>query len=179
MQSDNDTVLNCLHDYFVATGVLFQTSCVHTPQQNGKVERKHQHILNVGRALRFQSHLPIYFWGECVLAAAHLINCTHIPLLANKSPFECLTSNSHSFDAIKVFGSLYFAHNHKTHGDKFAKRSRKCIFVGYPFSKKGWRLFDLETKELFVSRDVFFFLRIYIPLVLWKVLIVSRKILLT
>ncbi|KAH7566539.1 hypothetical protein JRO89_XS08G0181400 [Xanthoceras sorbifolium] len=32
-------------------------------------------------------------------------------------------------------------------GDKFASRSRKCLFVRYPFGKKGWKLFNLDTKE--------------------------------
>lgn len=41
-------------------------------------------------------------------------------------------------------------------GDKFASQSRKCVFVGYPFGQKGWRLYDLTTKEFFVSRDVKF-----------------------
>ena len=61
VQSDNGTEFNCLRDYFAATGILFQTSCVGTPQQNGRVERKHKHILQVGRALGFQANLPIYF----------------------------------------------------------------------------------------------------------------------
>ncbi|XP_021746631.1 uncharacterized protein LOC110712474 [Chenopodium quinoa] len=156
VQSDNGTEFNCLRDYFDATGIIFQTPCVGTPQQNGRVERKHKQILSVGRALRFQAKLPIYFWGECVLAAAHLINRTPTPLLQNKTPFEILFDKPPMFDAIRTFGCLCFAHNQKTNGDKFASRSRKCVFVGYPFGKKGWRLYDLEAKVFFVSRDVKF-----------------------
>ena len=144
-----------------AVGIIFQTSCTATPQQNGRVERKHQHILNVGRALRFQAHLLIYFWGESVLAAAHLINRTPSPLLNNKSPFDVLFGFSPAYDAIRTFGCLCFAYNHKTKGDKFASRSRKCVFVGYPFGKKGWKLYDLDSKEFFVSRDVKFFEDVY------------------
>ncbi|XP_078171460.1 uncharacterized protein LOC144565545 [Carex rostrata] len=29
--------------------------------------------------------------------------------------------------------------------NKFESRSRKGVFVGYPFGKKGWRVYDLET----------------------------------
>ena len=63
VQSDNGTELNCLFDYFANTDILFQSSCVGTPQQNRKVEWKHQHILNVSRDLRFQARYPVYFWG--------------------------------------------------------------------------------------------------------------------
>ncbi|KAJ8626780.1 hypothetical protein MRB53_020087 [Persea americana] len=40
--------------------------------------------------------------------------------------------------------------------DKFASRSRRCVFVGYPYGQKGWRLYDLDKCEYFVSRDVVF-----------------------
>lgn len=29
--------------------------------------------------------------------------------------------------------------------------------MGYPYGKKGWTVYDLETNDLFVSRDVEFF----------------------
>uniref|UniRef100_A0A0D3BIV7 Retroviral polymerase SH3-like domain-containing protein n=1 Tax=Brassica oleracea var. oleracea TaxID=109376 RepID=A0A0D3BIV7_BRAOL len=40
--------------------------------------------------------------------------------------------------------------------DKFSQRSRSCIFVGYPFGKKGWKVYDVERNEFLVYRDVVF-----------------------
>ncbi|XP_074290128.1 uncharacterized protein LOC141616867 [Silene latifolia] len=40
-------------------------------------------------------------------------------------------------------------------GDKFASRSRH-VFVGFPYGKKGWEVYDIETHEFFVSWDVVF-----------------------
>lgn len=37
------------------------------------------------------------------------------------------------------------------------KVERKCVFVGYPHGKKGWKLYDLDTGDIFVSRDVRFY----------------------
>lgn len=66
VRNDNGTEFMCLKSYFATEGILHQTSCVGTPQQNGRVERKHRHILNVAHALRFQAYLPIQFWGEYI-----------------------------------------------------------------------------------------------------------------
>ena len=44
-RSDNGGEFLSLQSFFKDNGVLFQHSCVYTPQQNGVVERKHRHIL--------------------------------------------------------------------------------------------------------------------------------------
>lgn len=76
IKSDNGTEFLCLSRFFQENGIPHDTSCVYTPQQNGRVERKHRHILNVARALRFQAHLRFRYWGECVKKAVYLINKT-------------------------------------------------------------------------------------------------------
>ncbi|XP_074328123.1 uncharacterized protein LOC141666036 [Apium graveolens] len=66
---------------FAARGIVHQTTCVYTPQQNGLVERKHRTFLNIARALRFHSSLPISFWEDCLLTTSHIINRTPSLLL--------------------------------------------------------------------------------------------------
>lgn len=161
VRSDNGTEFKCLNKYFKANGIIFETSCVGTPQQNGRVERKHKHILNVARALRFQGNLPFEFWGECVMTACYLINRTSSSVLNYKTPYEILFEKEPSLSDIRAFGCLGYAHNQKHKGNKFASRSRKCIFLGYPFAKKGWTMYDLETQEIFVSRDVRLFEHVF------------------
>lgn len=61
VRSDNGTEFTYMKTYFRDNGIIHKTSCVGTLQQNGRVERKHRHILNVARALRFQAQFPIQF----------------------------------------------------------------------------------------------------------------------
>lgn len=47
------------------------------------------------------------------------------------------------------------------HMDKFEPRTRACVFLGYPSGQKGYKLLNLDTKKVFVSRDVQFHENIY------------------
>lgn len=156
VQSDNGTEFLRFSSFFKSKGIIHQTPCVGTPQQNGRVGRKHRHLLNVARSLMFQAMMPIKFWGEAVLTAAHVINLTPTRVLNGKCPHEMLFGSTPSYSKLRVFGSLCFAHKQLRDKNKFVPRSRRCVFVGYPFGKKGWKLYDLETCEFFVSRDVIF-----------------------
>ena len=143
-----------LVSYLLDKGICQQASCVNTPAQNGRVERKHRQILNIARSLRFHSGLPIKYWGECILTASYIINRLPSPILDYKTPFQCLYNDVPDYSLLKVFGCLCFASTHDT--DKFDPRALRCVFMGYLFDHKGYKLLNLETKQMFISRHVVF-----------------------
>ena len=47
-----------LLNFFQEKGILHETTCPHTPQQNGVAKRKNRHILETTRALLIGAHVP-------------------------------------------------------------------------------------------------------------------------
>ena len=155
VRSDNAQELQFTQLY-QKKGIVLYHSCPETPEQNSVVERKHQHILNVARALAFQSGVHLTLWGDCILITVFLINRTPSQLLSNKTPHEVLTGKSPLYSQLKSFGCLCYASTSLKQRHKFLPWSKACVFLGYPSGYKGYKLMDLESNKVFITRNVLF-----------------------
>ncbi|KAI3499188.1 hypothetical protein L1887_34981 [Cichorium endivia] len=158
IRTDNGTefVNNRMKTFCTNEGIIHQTTCAYTPQQNGVVERKHRHILNVARSLMFEAGIPLQYWGDAILTSVFLINRTPSSVLNGKTPYELVYKRSPKLDFLRIFGCLCFAAKLNL-SDKFSERAEKCVLLGYGIDKKSYKVLSLDSKCVFFSRDVRFF----------------------
>lgn len=128
--SDNakELIEGDLKEFCLEKRIVQQSSCPHTPQQNGVVERKHRHLLEVARALQFQSNLPIRFWGDCVMTTTYLINRTPLKSINFLTPYYKLYKTELDLSHLKVFGCLCFVTTVASQRGKFQPRALPCVF---------------------------------------------------
>ena len=135
-------------------GILHQTSCPYTPQQNGVAERKNRHLMEVARSMMFQANVPKKYWSDAVATACYLINRTPTLILKGQSPFEVLNKHKPSLEHIRIFGCLCYVLIPGELRNKLAARSTKAMFIGYSTTQKGYKCYDPDTRRVLVSRDV-------------------------
>ena len=80
-----------LSQWFQKEGIIHESPCITTPQQNGVAKRKNRHLLERTRALLFQQNVQKSYWGEVVLTSAYVINRIPSRVLGFKSPLETLS----------------------------------------------------------------------------------------
>ena len=63
LRSDNggEYISVAMKQFFLDHGLVHQTSCPDTPKINGVAERKNRTLLEVARALMFETHIPVRF----------------------------------------------------------------------------------------------------------------------
>lgn len=162
LRSDNggEYMDSDLQHFLKEQGIVHQTTCSNTPQQNGVAERKNRHLLEVVRASLIEAHMPLQYWGEALTSAAYLINRVPSSTIVFKTPYQALTEAVVAPTVPNlpphVFGCVAFVHLYKNQRDKLSPRALKCVFVGYAATKKGYRCYHPPTKRMFVTSDVIF-----------------------
>jgi transposase InsO family protein len=96
-----------LSSFFYRIGITHLVSCPHTHQQNGVVERKRHHIIEVGLVLLAHASMPLKFWDEAFQTSTFLINRLPTPVINYGSPIEKLFATKPAYSFLKAFGCAY------------------------------------------------------------------------
>ncbi|BBN70008.1 transposable element gene, partial [Prunus dulcis] len=137
-------------------GIERQLTTPYTPQQNGVAERKNRTIVEMAKCLMLEKKIPFDFWAEAVNTSVYILNRCPTKALSKRTPFEAYGGRKPGIKHLKVFGSLCYAHVPKQQRQKLDLASKRCIFLGYGSCEKGYRLYNIETEKVIISRDVIF-----------------------
>lgn len=74
VQSNYEGEFRTFTNYLTKLGVSHRVTCPHMFNQNGKVERKHKHVIKMGLTLLSHDFIPLHFWEHGFASAIHVIN---------------------------------------------------------------------------------------------------------
>ena len=143
-------------NYLATNGLLHQVSCPYTPQQNGRVERKNRHVLEVGLSLLIQASMPLKYWSFAFQTAIFLINRLPYVVLSQNSSYGVLYNRLLDYTSLRSFGCLCFPYLRPYVSHKLANRSVVCYFLGYSAKNKGFLYLDVASSRIYASRHVVF-----------------------
>jgi hypothetical protein len=120
-----------LSPYFDKKGIIHQSFCVNTPQQNRLAERKNRHLLETTRALLFQNQVPKNYWGEAVLTSTYLINRIPSRVIGLKSP-------------LNYFSEFFLKNNYYSKIPPRIFRCHLCSFINIVPMSRSHKLITLD-----------------------------------
>ena len=158
LRTDNggEYTSNEFEEYLTKEGIRHETTVPKHPEQNGVAERMNRTIVETARSMLAEAGLPRKFWAEAVCTAVYLRNRSPTTAVEGVTPYEALTGQKPQVNSLRVFGCLAYAHVPKDVRQKFDSKSRRCIFLGYGTTTKGYRLYDVKQSKVFYSCDVIF-----------------------
>lgn len=139
--SDQDGEFISFVLYLKEHDIDFRHPYPHTHRQNGKTQRKHTHVVEMGLVLLSQARMPINFWWEVFQASVFLINRLPTLVLNQKSSFQMLFGHKPNYMFLKVFGCAryHFLRSYNRHKTDF--HSQRCVVLGYIPIHKGYICF--------------------------------------
>ena len=125
------------------------------PQQNEIAKRMNKTLMEKSRSMLSDANLSWDYWAEAVDTTCYVVNISLTTYLVNKPPYETWAGKP-SLTHLRIFGCDSFVHIPKERRQNLDSKLEKCIFIGYKYGMKGYKLWILDTRTKVYSRDVIF-----------------------
>ncbi|EOY27496.1 Uncharacterized protein TCM_029332 [Theobroma cacao] len=147
---------NEFKSHLARCGIKHHLTVPYSPQQNGVCEHKNRTIIAMTGCLLYDKNLPNCFWAEAANVAVSLLNV--LPTTANKtkSPHEMWFGVKPSVAYLRVFGCICYSKIPDARRIKLDRKSQVTIYLGYSETSKGYRVYNVETKKVSITRDARF-----------------------
>ena len=142
MQTDWGGEYEKLGSFFQRIGIAHRVSCPHAHQQNGRAERKHRHIVEVGLALLANASVPLKFWDQAFLTATYLINLLPSKVINYDTPIQRLFHETPDYASLRTFGCACWPNLRPYGTQKLSFRSTRCAFLVHSSMHKGFKCLD-------------------------------------
>lgn len=138
------------------SGIKHETTVPYTPEQNGMCERMNRTLIEKVRCMLIDMNLNKSLWAEALHAAANIVNA--LPNEKNKkSPDEMWFKVKPDLSNFKVFGCKALVMIPYEKRKKLDDKAIECIYLRRAENSKAFRLFNKETRDIIISRDVVFY----------------------
>lgn len=144
-----------LTDFLNQNEIIFRHPCSYTHHQNGLIERKYKHRVELGLTLMAQANLPFKFLWHVVHTAVYHINSLPTTVFKLISPYEKLFKHKSNYNFLRCFGCLCYPYMRDFNKHKFDFHTSKCIFIGYNPSHKGYKCL-INFSQIHILRHVVF-----------------------
>ena len=126
----------------------------HTNEQNGAIERKHQHIADMGLSMHSMTLLPMNVWGNAFLTASQIINILRSSIIQGKTPHELLVHKKPDYTKFRSFSCACYPLLRSYNLNKLNLRSFCCLLFGYSLCNKIKATYVVILLVEYMSRHV-------------------------
>ena len=118
------------------------------------MEWKNRVVQEMARVMLHNKNMPKSFWGEGVNTAYHTLNRVYFRPDSKKTPYELWRGKKPVVKYFRIFGSDCYILCDRESLEKFDAKSKKGYFLGYSFTSRMYRVYNLRTKIVMESSNV-------------------------
>lgn len=116
-------------------------------EQNGVVERKHRHIVEIVICLTSRASVPLKFWSFAFVILVVLINRLPSPFLKTKLPLNVLLNIPLNINTSKSYGYTCYQLLKPYNSHKLQQKTSQSVFLSYPLDHKGYLCYNMSLDK--------------------------------